>query len=309
MRSWPTSGRSNAELTVLEDRFSSVLGEGARWIRDLLFVVASAAVRPADGDRRDGVHLVRAPDSAESEGRYRMLLDAAPDAIVVTDQDGRVVLFNEAAERSRRRSGRGRDRAIGVDRHRPRNVATTRPRRPNTARRGAAGRATTGRAARPRADGGGFWAESTIADLGLGQERGPRSSSADVSEPPRGGERAPARARSGWPFALSAGRMGTWDWDMKTGVIRWSESLEGDRRDPAGLVCGGPTRRSSSWSTRTIATRSGRPSSVRRPPMTSTSPSAGGPARRADGPDRHPGPGLVRDAFGSRSGWPAWPWM
>jgi hypothetical protein len=36
-------GALNDRLTILEDRFSAVLGEGARWVRDLLFIVASAA--------------------------------------------------------------------------------------------------------------------------------------------------------------------------------------------------------------------------------------------------------------------------
>ncbi len=39
-------------------------------------------------------------EAARSEGRFRQLLDAAPDAILEVDSDGRIVLMNQAAERS-----------------------------------------------------------------------------------------------------------------------------------------------------------------------------------------------------------------
>jgi PAS domain-containing protein len=39
-------------------------------------------------------------------------------------------------------------------------------------------------------------------------------------------------------FALAAGRMGTWDWEMKSGVIRWSESLEEIVGIPRGSFLG-----------------------------------------------------------------------
>lgn len=39
-------------------------------------------------------------EAARSEGRFRQLLDAAPDAILEVDGDGRIVLMNQAAERA-----------------------------------------------------------------------------------------------------------------------------------------------------------------------------------------------------------------
>lgn len=91
-------GALNERLTVLEDRFSAVLGEGARWIRDLLFVIASAATALLLAIAGT-VFIWFVRRIRRSEGAYRLLLDAAPDAIVVTDRDDRVVMFNEAAER------------------------------------------------------------------------------------------------------------------------------------------------------------------------------------------------------------------
>jgi two-component system cell cycle sensor histidine kinase/response regulator CckA len=221
-------GAVNERLNVLEDRFSAVLGEGARWVRDLLFLVASAAV----------VLLVAIAGTVfiwfvrrirRSEGRYRTLLAAAPDAIVVTDRDGRVALFNDAAERlvgSPAAAVIGQPMSSVIDLE--------------TARAGAGAPLMTGdesvAVVRPperhpieiqahRSDGSTFWAESTVADLGLGQEPGTTVIFRDVSER-HAAEIALRESQERLAFALAAARMGTWDWDMRTGVIRWSESLE-----------------------------------------------------------------------------------
>jgi len=221
-------GAVNQRLTVLEGRFSAVLGEGARWVRDLLFLVASAAV----------VLLVAIAGTVfiwfvrrirRSEGRYRTLLAAAPDAIVVTNRDGRVALFNDAAERL---VGSPAEAVIGQPMSSVIDL--------ETARAGAAAPPMTGDESvavahlperRPieiqahRSDGSTFWAESTVADLGLGQEPGTTVIFRDVSER-HAAEIALRESQERLAFALAAARMGTWDWDMRTGVIRWSESLE-----------------------------------------------------------------------------------
>ena len=67
-------GDLNAELTVLEDRFSATLSDGARWIRDVLFVVASLATALllliSGGALLTFLRRVR-----RSEDRYRQLVD------------------------------------------------------------------------------------------------------------------------------------------------------------------------------------------------------------------------------------------
>ena len=219
-------GELNDELTVLEDRFSAVLGEGARWVRDLLFLVSSAAV----------VLLMAIAGTLfiwfvrrirRSEGRYRTLLAAAPDAIVVTDRDGRVVLFNEAAERivgspAETVIGQPVSSVIDLESARSGSVPVTGENPLAVARLGER---------RPvefqahRADGDRFWAESTVADLGLGHEPGTTVIFRDVSVR-HAAENALRESQERLAFALAAGRMGTWDWEMKTGLIRWSESLE-----------------------------------------------------------------------------------
>jgi signal transduction histidine kinase len=116
-------GGLNAQLTVLEDRFSATLSDGARWIRDVLFVVASLAT---------GLLLLISGLALttflrrvrRSEDRYRQLVDELRDS----------------------------------------------------------------------------------------QER--------------------------LSFALVAGRMGTWDWEIASGIVRWSESLERIVGIPAGSFGG-----------------------------------------------------------------------
>jgi len=238
-------GEVNARLTVLEDRFSAVLGEGARWVRDLLFVVASATVALLLAIAGT-VFIWFVRRIRRSEGRYRTLLAAAPDAIVVTDREGRVVLFNDAAERivgSPADAVIGRPVASVIDLDTARAgvpavtataggpaAAVPREQRPTAVRRPVELRAR-------RADGRAFWAESTVADLGLGPEPGTTVIFRDVSER-HAAEEALHESQERLAFALAAGRMGTWDWEMKTGVIRWSDSLEQIVGIPSGSFGG-----------------------------------------------------------------------
>jgi PAS domain S-box-containing protein len=218
-------GALNDRLTVLEDRFSAVLGEGARWVRDLLFVIASVATALLLATAGT-VFIWFVRRIRRSESRYRLLLEAAPDAIVVTDRDDRVVLFNEAAERIVGSPavdvlGRPVSSVIELDRARSSGASG--------AVMGSEHPVPTVR--RPielearRANGTRFWAESTVADLGLGQETGTTVIFRDVSERHAAAD-ALRESQERLAFALEAGRMGTWDWQMTEGSIRWSESLE-----------------------------------------------------------------------------------
>lgn len=217
-------GSLNQRLTVLEERFSAVLGEGARWVRDLLFIVASGATALLLAIAGT-VFIWFVRRIRRSEGRYRTLLEAAPDAIVVTDRDDRVVMFNDAAERIVGSSsddviGRSISAVIELDRARSDGNGGAE----SGSARGAGGRRPVELQAR-RADGSTFWAESTVADLGFGHEPGTTVIFRDVSER-HAAEDALRESQEQLAFALEAGRMGTWDWQMTAGTIRWSESLE-----------------------------------------------------------------------------------
>jgi two-component system, cell cycle sensor histidine kinase and response regulator CckA len=213
-------GALNERLTVLEDRFSAVLGEGARWVRDLLFIVASAATALLLAIAGT-VFIWFVRRIRRTEGRYRLLLGAAPDAIVVTDRNDRVVMFNEAAERlvgssSAEVLGQPVSSVIDVERARAEAATGSGP--------GPGIRRPIELEAR-RADGRPFWAEATVADLGLGHEQGTTVIFRDVSER-HAAQNALRESQEQLAFALEAGRMGTWDWQMREGTIRWSESLE-----------------------------------------------------------------------------------
>ncbi|MEA2608580.1 MAG: two-component system, cell cycle sensor histidine kinase and response regulator CckA, partial [Chloroflexota bacterium] len=211
-------GQLNGELTALEDRFSAVLSEGARWIRDVLFIVASLATALllviSGGALMSSLRRIR-----RSEDRYRQLLAAAPDAILVADPEGRIVLFNEAAERI---VGGPSAAAIG----RPVTSIVDLPRDGAGAagHDGGAGRGPVELEA-TRADGSTFWAEATVADLGIGPKPGTTVIFRDVTER-RAAQDALRESRERLSFALDAGRMGTWDWEVATGQMHWSESLE-----------------------------------------------------------------------------------
>ena len=230
-------GVLNEQLTVLEDRFSAVLGDGARWVRDLLFIVAAAAtallLAIAGALFIWFVRRIR-----RSEGRYRLLLAAAPDAIVVADRDGRIVLFNEAAERivgSRAADVLGRPVASVVELDGAPPAGAAPPTATATAGNAPARRPLELQAR--RADGSRFWAESTVADLGLGPEPGTTVIFRDVSER-HAASHALRESQEHLAFALEAGRMGTFEWELSSGVVRWSDGMEGIVGIPPGSFDG-----------------------------------------------------------------------
>src|SRR5271154_4300825 len=67
-------------------------------------MLVTAAIRDISRRKRAETHL------AQMEGRYRGLLEAAPDAMVVVNQSGEIVLLNVQAENQ---FGYGRDELIG----------------------------------------------------------------------------------------------------------------------------------------------------------------------------------------------------
>ena len=67
-------------------------------------ILVTAAIRDISVRKAAEQHL------AQMEGRYRGLLEAAPDAMVVVDQDGEIVLLNVQAEKQ---FGYRRDELLG----------------------------------------------------------------------------------------------------------------------------------------------------------------------------------------------------
>ena len=292
-------GDVNGRLTVLEDRFSAVLGDGARWVRDVLFLVASVAVALLMAIAGT-VFIWFVRRIRRSEGRYRTLLAAAPDAIVVTDRDGRVVLFNDAAERM---IGSPADAVIGrpvssvIDLETARAGAST----PILAPAGQAVARQPER--RPvelqarHADGRRSGRSRPWPTSASGRSRArPSSSATSASATPRRTRCARARSASpsrsppaGW--APGTGRCGP-------GVIRWSESLERIVGIPAGSFGGTYESFVELVAPRRSADACARRSSGRRPPTASTWSNAGW-ARRVPRPSRSSAQGrVVRDAFG-----------
>ena len=237
-------GALNEQLTVLEDRFSAVLGDGARWVRDLLFIVAAAATALLLAIA-GAVFIWFVRRIRRSESRYRLLLAAAPDAIVVADRrrPDRAVQRGRRADRGL--PGRRRDRPTGLVRGRAqwRNAG----RLDGPARSGNASRAgCPGESVRPPATGapgpsrrrqpllGGNRRSRTWA---LARSREPRSSSATSASdmPPADALR---ESQEHLAFALEAGRMGTFEWELGSGLVRWSDSLEGIIGIPPGSFGG-----------------------------------------------------------------------
>jgi PAS domain S-box-containing protein len=79
----------------------------------------------------------------------------------------------------------------------------------------------------PRKGGGRVWVRLAVAPVRDEHRRpiGMVAVAQDIGERRRA-QAALAESEERLRIALDAGRMGTWDWDMRSGTMRWSESLE-----------------------------------------------------------------------------------
>lgn len=101
----------DAQLTPLEDRFSSTLGEGARWINRVLSlaILAATLVLLLLGV---GLSVLVLRRIRNSEEKYRNLVNTANDAILVIDPQTRVIL--EANHRAGQMLGMAERELIGT---------------------------------------------------------------------------------------------------------------------------------------------------------------------------------------------------
>jgi len=177
---------------------------------------------------------------AVSEKRFRSLLEAAPDAMVVTDLEGRIVWLNSQTERL---FGYARAELIG------RPVETLVPERFREAHEFV----RTGYAGQPhyrdvgtalelygrRKDGSEFPAEIGLSPQD--SEDGMRviSTVRDISERKRAVQ-ALRDSEQRWQFALEGARDGVWDWNLITNEVffsrQWKQMLGYEEHEIADLL-------------------------------------------------------------------------
>ncbi len=153
-----------------------------------------------------------------------VMLDIEPAAVIAADLEGTITRWNRQASRL---FGFEAAEAIGTP------IAQTLVADPDSAaaevllRRLREGDAWDEEWLAPRRGGGRIWVRLAISPVRdeRGDVIGTIAVALDISERRRA-QTALADSQERLRIALDAGRMGTWDWDMDSGAMRWSESLE-----------------------------------------------------------------------------------
>jgi two-component system CheB/CheR fusion protein len=178
-----------------------------------------------------------------SEERFRLLVQRVSDcAIYMLAPDGTVSSWSEAAEKM---LGYREEEIVGLDRA---VFFTEEDRRADQPKRDMAEAAATGKSEdegwRVRKDGSRFWANVLVTPLhdDLGRLRGFANVTRDFTERRRAEEDLRAR-EARLRLALGIARVGTFDWDVRTGVNTWSPELEA----MYGLPPGGFPRTEEAW--------------------------------------------------------------
>lgn len=164
------------------------------------------------------------PASAWAPSFDPMLLDVEQAAVIAADLDGVVTRWNRHASRlfgfeAAEAMGRPITQMLVADGD---PVASQ-----TIMRRLREGERWDGEWLAPRKPGGRIWVRLATAPVRdqAGELIGMIAVSLDISERKRA-QTALAESQERLRIALDAGRMGTWDWDMQAGTMRWSESLE-----------------------------------------------------------------------------------
>jgi PAS domain S-box-containing protein len=155
------------------------------------------------------------PAATWSGGQLRALLDSAPDALVIVDRDGRIVLFNAQAERL---FGYARADILWAP------VDMLLPQRYRSSHLHSRERFSKDPQTRPMGSG--------LLLFGLRQDgtEFPLDISLSVLETPEGllvtaAIRDISYAEQRIQLALRAARMGVWDFEFATGRVRWSPTM------------------------------------------------------------------------------------
>ncbi len=191
-------------------------------------------LRDASGELIGGVNVVvditerkQAEEALrEREAKLAAILNTAADGIIAIDQAGTIQSFNDAASRI---FGYAEEEVVGH------NVRMLMP-SPYTeahdsylrryldtgeARIIGIGREVEGR----RKDGTLFPLDLSVSEVRVANTLGFTAIVRDISQR-KAAEAAMAEQQQRFDLAMQAGRMGAWEWDVATGKVHWSETLE-----------------------------------------------------------------------------------